>query len=86
MSKPKHREDVMEREVGDEKMIYDPAHKNVHVISETAFFVWQRCDGQHSVEDIAAEAAAKYGAAAEEVRPDIEKCLAQFRELSLLES
>ncbi|NSW56574.1 MAG: PqqD family protein [Armatimonadetes bacterium] len=85
MDKPVRRKDLLGRQVADEWMIYDASGKAVHVLNETARFVWDRCDGEHDVEDIVAEAVALYEVSEAEAREDILACLASFAELSILE-
>jgi hypothetical protein len=74
----------MAREVGGELMLYDATGKVVHVLNDTARFVWERCDGKHSADDILVEAQKAYDASADAARADIHECLATFRKLSLL--
>jgi hypothetical protein len=39
----------------EEVCIYDWARQQVHSLNATAAFVWERCDGSHSIADITAE-------------------------------
>ena len=80
-----HRKEIMEREVGKEHMLYDALGKVVHVLNETAFFVWQRCDGKHTTQDIVREVCSLSGTAEDLVRGDVEQCMATFREKGLLQ-
>ncbi len=81
---PIRRSEIMERKVGDEHMLYDTLGRRVHVLNPTAYLLWNRCDGDHSLDEIIAEAASATGAPEEQVRADIEECLDSFRNLSLL--
>ena len=65
-------------------MLYDTEGRAIHVLSETALFIWERCDGEHDTDAIVQEAVDRYEASPEEVRPDVESTLAQFRELGIL--
>ncbi|MDI9584483.1 MAG: PqqD family protein [Acidobacteriota bacterium] len=85
MDKPVRRKDLLGRQVADEWMIYDASGKAVHVLNETARFVWDRCDGEHGVDDIVTEAVALYEISETEAREDILECLASFAELSILD-
>ena len=80
----KKRTDILERQVGEEHMLYDAAGRRVHVLNETARFVWALCDGRNGVEEMLAEAAKEYEAPANQLRADIEACLAELKELGLL--
>ncbi len=81
---PTRREDVMERRVGNDHMLYDATGRAVHILNETALFVWRRCDGDHAVQDIVSEAASVYGIRKEIALADIEECLAALRDKALL--
>jgi hypothetical protein len=70
----------MERQIGDEHMLYDFLGRVVHVLNETAYFIWQRCDGQHTIKEMIEEASSLCKAPEEEVRTDIEDCVSTFHE------
>ncbi len=84
--KPTRLENVMERRVGNDRMLYDAAGRAVHVLNETALFVWQRCDGEHSVQDIISEAASVYTISTDKIQGDIEECMAALRSKGLLKA
>jgi hypothetical protein len=81
---PTRKEGVMEREVGGELMLYDVTGRAVHVLNESSRFVWQLCDGSHSVDDMVAQATKEYSAPSDQVRADINECLATFQSLGIL--
>ncbi len=41
------------QEIGDETLIYDEKRSHVHRLNQTAGLVWQHCDGQRTVADLA---------------------------------
>lgn len=49
---PRRREGVQCHPIDDEAVLYDVAHDAVHYLNATARFIWQRCDGRHSVIEI----------------------------------
>jgi hypothetical protein len=51
---------VRTRLVADEAVILDRARERIHQLNRTASFVWARCDGQHSMADIAGAVAAAF--------------------------
>ncbi|MGO9530798.1 MAG: PqqD family protein [Syntrophobacteraceae bacterium] len=81
---PTRREDVMERRVGKDHMLYDATGRAVHLLNETALFVWERCDGDHAVQDIISEAESVYKVSKEQIQADVEECLAALRIKALL--
>ena len=83
-SHPKRRDGIMSREVGDERMLYDAAGRAVHVLNGSAEWIWDHCDGTHTIEEIIAEAVELFGADEAEIRTDVDECLATFTERNLL--
>ena len=83
---PIRREEIMERQVGKEQMLYDVVGRVVHVLNETAYFIWKRCDGQHTIEEIVKEACAESSTAEDVIRQDVEECMALFRQKGLLQT
>src|SRR5919202_5011479 len=59
---PRAREDglVVER-VGEELLVYDLDRDRVHCLNETAGFVFERCDGEHSVAQLGELLSETYG-------------------------
>jgi len=55
MLKPRSRSDVMTRAVRSQRILYDNTSKTSHLLNETAEFIWNLCDGEHTISDIAAE-------------------------------
>ena len=45
--------DLVIQTVGNETLVYDLRSKQAHCLNETAAFVWSKCNGELSVEDIA---------------------------------
>ncbi len=82
---PIRRKEIMERKMLNEHMLYDAVKKVVHVVNETAYFIWERCDGQHTIEDIVREASSVSGTTEDIVRADVEQCMTLFREKGLLQ-
>src|SRR5262245_43926930 len=51
-------DDLDIEEVGDELVVFDHRTHAAHALNPAAAFVWERCDGRHSLEQIEAEARA----------------------------
>src|SRR4029079_5256129 len=47
------QKDLVVQELPDEVMVYDLKRHKAHCLNKTAAFVWQRCDGQTSVVEMA---------------------------------
>jgi hypothetical protein len=46
--------DLSVRQLGDELLIYDGTNKVAHCLNETTALIWSRCDGQTTMEELAA--------------------------------
>lgn len=77
------RDDLVLRQVEDETLVLDRAGERIHQLNATASFIWSRCDGNTSLQTVAAEMAGKYGISAEQAAIDIARMLSQLEQLSL---
>lgn len=84
-TRPIRKKGILERSIGEERMLYDTLQKTVHVLNSTAHFLWQRCDGNHSIDEIATEAATTYSVPINVAREDIKECLTALQGMSLIE-
>jgi len=51
---PKARvSDLVTSEIGEEVLVYDLKTNKCHCLNKTAYFIWQHCDGQTDVVEIA---------------------------------
>ena len=78
------RADVLVREIDGELVILDRTRGLVHQLNDTASFVWQRCNGDRSVREIATDVAATFDVSVETAQRDVGATLEQLVELSLL--
>jgi len=53
--KPRSRSDVITRDVRSQRVLYDNLSHSSHVLNETAEFIWNLCDGEHSIAELAVE-------------------------------
>lgn len=85
MDRPKRRDDVSIYSLGKEWFLHDMSKGDVHVINETARFIWELCDGRHTPQEMESEIKGAY-----DVEPDralagsIGEILEKFRQLGLL--
>jgi hypothetical protein len=47
------KQDLLVEELSSEVLVYDVEQDRAHCLNETAAFVWKRCDGQNTPQDIA---------------------------------
>ena len=83
---PLRRADVTTRHLDGETLILDRKHEEVHQLNPSASYVWQRCDGQNTVAEIAASMAQEFGLGLEEAERDVVNLLSKLASLRLLES
>ena len=84
--KPKRVDGVESRELGDECMLHNGRNGAVHIINETAAFVWGLCDGRHTVDEIVSAVVEKYDIpAGTDVHKDIDGILADFSQQNVLQ-
>jgi hypothetical protein len=83
-TKPIKLSEIKERNVGNEIMLYDLTGKTIHVLNDTASFIWNFCDGNHTVSDMAKNASELFNIPVEQAIPDIEECLENFKKLNII--
>ena len=83
--RPRTRDDVVFRRLGEEFAILDPSGQVVHVLNPSAAAVWVLCDGSRSVEEIATEVREAFGLGDDvDLRPDVDEALTAFADKGLL--
>ncbi len=75
---------------GDGAVLIDEKRRSAHVVNHTAAELWQLCDREPTVPELTDALADAYGleqgsGARSSVRQDVERILATFRELGLVE-
>jgi hypothetical protein len=78
------RSDLLTCAVDDEIVILDRTAGYVHQLNATASQIWRACDGNHSVEDIAAQVTERFASAPEAVLRDVYTTVAELERLGLL--
>jgi coenzyme PQQ synthesis protein D (PqqD) len=78
------RPEVTVRVVGREAILHDPIAAKTHVVNASAARAWELCDGRTMAELVDAFAAG-YGRAPAELQSDVERIVALFERLGLLE-
>jgi len=77
--------DVALQRVGAEAILHDRRNGRAHVINEPAARVWELCDGEATLDQIAQAFATSYAMPVASVRDDVIYILSKFRELHILE-
>lgn len=82
---PKQRSHLNVQTVGDESLVLDLSCDQIHQLNATATWIFQRCDGQTSVEDISGELAEIYSIERDRANTDLRQTIAQLAALNLIE-
>ena len=84
-ARPKHRPDLLERDLGEETLLYDAEGGSVHLLNATGQVIWRLCDGQHSAEDMAAYLRLTFEFDADiDLKRDVSQTLAELRGKQLI--
>lgn len=82
---PKRRPDVLSRLIDGETVVLDRQAGLVHQLNHTASYVWERCDGQSTMTDIAHCLAQTFDVDLSVATCDVTAMIRQLQELHLLE-
>jgi Coenzyme PQQ synthesis protein D (PqqD) len=81
---PVAREELQYRELDDGGVIYDTSAERIHTLNVTAAYIWNSCDGSHTLLQIATELHAHAKIPLDKAMNDIRKTIMQFEEEGLL--
>jgi hypothetical protein len=84
--RPRPRDGLAFVLLDDEIVVHDADARSLHHLSPAATLVWLRCDGDHTVEDIARRIADGSVTPFAEIRRDVIMLIQQLRAVSLLVS
>lgn len=82
---PRRRSSVRARAIEDETVILDRQRNLVHELNETASYVWQRCDGEHSVAAIARDLVQAFDVEPETAKKDVAHVVQELDEVGLVD-
>jgi hypothetical protein len=82
----KRRSDVTARVVADECVLLDRDAGLIHQFNVTASFIWDRCDGWSTVDEIAARMAERFDVDPGVARVDVAAVVRQLLDLNLLDT
>ena len=84
--KPLRNDQVLLRKLEDECLLYDQETCRIHVLNGAAGFVWEMCDGTHSMHDMEDTIQRAYDSVGDaNVAEDLRRIVAEFAELDLLD-
>lgn len=82
-SPPTRRSDLTTRVIDGEAVIVDRSAGKIHHLNATAISIWQFCDGNRTIAEIAALVAASFDAESGRILADVTGTVANLRQLGL---
>lgn len=83
---PPRRRDVRTFAIDEEATLLDPQTGSRFYLNQTAWRVWNRCNGRHSADQIARGLAESFEAPFDSVVDDVEQLVAMFADAGLLQA
>jgi hypothetical protein len=78
------RPDVLDLDLGDGLILYDPERSLVHHLNASAAEIWRRCDGRRPVSAVATDLAVKYGVPMEQMGKQVRLAIWRFDSLGVV--
>lgn len=50
--RPKKKKTILEKELEDGMVLYDPENEKIHSLNNTAAYIWILCDGKKTTQEI----------------------------------
>lgn len=73
--------------MGADVILHDKSGEQVHVLNPTAYFIWRRCDGRLSIEELIAEMRSEFSSIPDEqIQSDVEASLQLFSDNGMLKA
>ena len=84
--RPRRRADIVLQDVGGEAILLDPRTDEAHVLNGSAARLWQLCDGERTLDQLATEFGAIYDLSGADVADDVREVIGELVKLELIES
>ncbi len=87
---PRRRDDILTRQIAGETIVVPIRGKladmqNIFAINVVAEFIWERMDGQRTLDQIAGEVAAHFEVDETQAQSDVAEFMAELSEAGLIE-
>ena len=84
-NKPSRKSNILLQEIGNEVFLYDPTKGVLHVLNPTAIFIWNQCDGEHTMTEIEKNMRENFQVTDEiELHSDLMEIVQNFTELGVI--
>jgi hypothetical protein len=77
-------DNVIDRKIGNEVIIIKDDGLSIHVLNETAAFIWQMCNGNNDSSAIATSICEQFDVPFEEASADVEDLIENLENLGIL--
>ncbi len=84
MARPKRMDHLIQHDMDEEVLVYDPVVDRTHRLNSSATLIWELCDGTRSLEDIARVLTEQFEVEFETALQDARAVLDQLKEEQLL--
>ena len=81
---PKPREGVLAQEAHGKTVLLRLSDGSYYALDDVAAFIWSRCDGRHTIEDLVAAVLTEFDAPADAVQADVQSFLDELLDENLL--
>lgn len=80
----KRRNDIVSREIDDEVLLMDNQGMQVHQLNRTASYIWSKCNGSTSEDEIIEQVASDFDVDNHIAKMQVKKLIAQLLELKVI--
>ncbi len=84
--RPLARSDVRCQMLDDGFVLLDPRNDMAHTLNVVASIIWDSCDGEHTLEQIAGELQTLQGSDGQNILGDVAEAVDSFRKAGLLDN
>jgi hypothetical protein len=77
-------EDVIWRRIEDDIVVIKGDGGSTHVLNKTAAFIWERCDGGHGIDEIAAQLCDHFDVSLEDAKADTREVIEKLIQLGII--
>ena len=85
-ARPHRAADLRVYPLGDEALVYLPAAAAAYALNRSALAIFELCDGQRTIGDIARECAETLGCAPDALLPHVEHGVSELQQMGLVSS
>jgi hypothetical protein len=77
-------EDIIWRRIGDDIVVIKDNGYSTHVLNKTAAYIWEMCDGNCGIDEIAIKLCERYDVSLEEARADIKEIIEDLTKAGII--